>query len=367
MYSSFAAGEVQLPMRLRVKFGLKGLRQVIARGDDVYALAYFDDAICKMTARLTPPFEFYPNSYVVRETPPNLANPDADAKDESDRYESQPYRSKEERAAAKARLAEEIAKQADAEDAAFAKFAQENGVDFSAGEIAPLKFQTLEPRRPMKGVVFDRSFARLGPKPVWTNRRLGEALFHDATYCFEHWQSCVTCHPDARADGFNWDLLNDGTGNLKNTKSMLLAHETPPSMITGVRKDAETAVRAGFEHILFIKSNERDACAVDEYLSSLKPTPSPYLVNGELSESAKRGKLLFESDRTGCSICHPAPLYTDLRLHKVGSQGIDDYHTAFDTPTLIEVWRTAPYMNTGEYLTIPDLLFEGKHGAKDGR
>jgi len=52
------------------------------------------------------------------------------------------------------------------------------------------------------------------------------------------------CHPDSRADGLNWDLLNDGMGNPKQTKSMLLSHRTPPVMASGVRDVAETAVRS---------------------------------------------------------------------------------------------------------------------------
>ena len=42
----------------------------------------------------------------------------------------------------------------------------------------------------------------------------------------------------------NWDLLNDGVGNPKNTRSLLLAHKTPPAMFLGVRANAEAAVRA---------------------------------------------------------------------------------------------------------------------------
>ncbi|MGC9328089.1 MAG: cell surface protein, partial [Candidatus Hinthialibacter sp.] len=42
--------------------------------------------------------------------------------------------------------------------------------------------------------------------------RRGEMLFHDASICFQKWQSCSSCHPNARADGLNWDLLNDGVG-----------------------------------------------------------------------------------------------------------------------------------------------------------
>ena len=103
--------------------------------------------------------------------------------------------------------------------------------------------------------------------------RLGEIYFNDATYCFQGWQSCNGCHPDnARMDGLNWDLLNDGMGNPKNCKSMLLAHETSPAMITGIRPTAEIAVRAGFTHIQFAQIEEGQAIAVDKYLKSLTGT-----------------------------------------------------------------------------------------------
>ncbi|MBN2296093.1 MAG: c-type cytochrome, partial [Pirellulales bacterium] len=105
-----------------------------------------------------------------------------------------------------------------------------------------------------------------------------------------------------------------------------------------------------------------DAQAIDAYLKALKPIPSPYLVGGKLSPAAERGKKLFESDATGCSHCHPAPLYTDMNMHNVGSKGQFDRHLAFDTPTLIECWRTAPYMHDGHYLTIKELLTKGNHG-----
>ena len=86
------------------------------------------------------------------------------------------------------------------------------------------------------------------PLDRMTPARKGEFYFHDAGICFQGWQSCASCHPgQARVDGLNWDLLNDGIGNPKNTKSLLLAHKTPPAMSMGVRETAETAVRAGIQ------------------------------------------------------------------------------------------------------------------------
>ncbi|MHC4400291.1 MAG: cell surface protein [Planctomycetota bacterium] len=212
-----------------------------------------------------------------------------------------------------------------------------------------------------------RQTLRLGPERKLSARRRGEMLFHDATVCYQQWQSCATCHPDGRTDGLNWDLLNDSVGNPKNTKSMLLAHVTPPAMATGVRATAEEAVRSGIEHILFADRPEKDAAAIDEYLKSLRSVPSPYLVEGELSPAARRGKELFESRRIGCARCHPAPLYTDMKMHEVGSRRSYDQHEAFDTPTLIEVWRTAPFLHDGSYVTIDQLIRGGKHGNTHGQ
>lgn len=188
----------------------------------------------------------------------------------------------------------------------------------------------------------------------------GEKYFNDASLCFQGWQSCIGCHPgNARTDGLNWDLLNDGIGNPKNCKSMLFAHQTPPSMISGIRADAETAVRAGFTHSQFTVVAPERTYAVDAYLKSLKPLPSPFLVNGALSENAKKGKIIF--DKADCIYCHSGPLYTDMKMHRIGES---EFEKGWDTPTLREVWRTAPYLHDGSAKSIEILLKDKKHGLK---
>jgi len=102
--------------------------------------------------------------------------------------------------------------------------------------------------------------------------------------------------------------------------------------------------------------------AIDEYLSSMQPVPSPHLENGKLSQAAERGQKLFMDDKIGCAKCHPAPLYTDMTMHDVGSKGQYDRRDTFDTPTLVECWRTAPYMHDGHYTTMKDVFTQGKHG-----
>lgn len=200
--------------------------------------------------------------------------------------------------------------------------------------------------------------------PLVSNREpegvlLGEMYFNDAAYCFQNWQSCNGCHPgDGRTDGMNWDLMNDGIGNSKNCKSMLYSHVTPPSMISGIRAMAEIAVRRGFNLIQFYDIPEENALLVDEYLKALRPVPSPYLVDGNLSEKAIAGRKVFE--KLECNNCHSGPYYTDMKMHRIGED--IEFENGWDTPTLIEVWRTAPYLFDGRAATMMDVFETHKHG-----
>ena len=189
----------------------------------------------------------------------------------------------------------------------------------------------------------------------------GERAFNDAALCYQNWQSCNGCHPgEGRADAMNWDLMNDGIGNPKNCKSMLYAFQTPKCMISGIRDHAGLAVRAGYKFIQFCDVEEDVAKDVDEYLRSLKPLPSPYLVDGELSKKALEGKKVFE--KYGCGSCHVGEYYTDMRTHRIGEDV--EFEQGWDTPTLREVWRTAPYLFDGRAETMEDVFFEHRHGIQ---
>lgn len=217
----------------------------------------------------------------------------------------------------------------------------------------------------LKNGEIKKDFVGIGTKDIsLSEERYGEMLFHNADFCFQQWQSCASCHPgNGRVDGLNWDLMNDGIGNPKNTKSLLYTHTTPPAMITGIRKDANACVRAGFKYIQFFDAQEEKAQAVDAYLKSLKPVPSPHLINGKLSESALLGKKLFEE--RSCAHCHSGPYFTNLQQYEMGTLGKYDKQNKWDTPTLIEVWRTAPYLHDGRYANLEDVFKVEKHGLRE--
>lgn len=192
-----------------------------------------------------------------------------------------------------------------------------------------------------------------------SNEQAGERIFNDAAYCYQNWQSCNGCHPGgARSDGLNWDLMNDGIGNPKNCKSLLYSIQTPPSMISGIRTSAELANRKGFTHIQFYEIPEDKVLMVDAYIRSLEALSSPHLVGGQLSDMAKEGRKVFE--KFECDRCHSGPYFTDLKMCRIGKDV--EFEAGWDTPTLRETWRTAPYMFDGRAATMREVFEVYKHG-----
>lgn len=208
----------------------------------------------------------------------------------------------------------------------------------------------------------------LGPAAEPDAVRRGELIFRDATHAFQRWHSCATCHPNGgRVDALRWDFLRDGIGNPKETISLILVRDTPPHNWRGTRTDvrmgAETSLVSG--HLIVPTKQTIDDLTA--YLSSLQPEPSPHRTPaGTLTEAARRGQKLFEG-KAQCVRCHPAPLFTDLKLHNVGVLSPREPDGRYDTPTLVELWRTAPYLHDGRAATLEDVLTthnpEDAHGS----
>lgn len=158
-------------------------------------------------------------------------------------------------------------------------------------------------------------------------------------------------------DGLNWDLLNDGAGNAKNAKSLHDIHDTPPAMWTQVREDMDAAVAAGQRFGGFLPDPENHR-ALMAFLNDPPRAPNPY-------PRLARGERAF--DKAGCGFCHPAPTFTDRKLHDIGTANATDLHREFDTPSLRECYRTAPYVHDGRAKTLRDVFTthdkDGLHGG----
>lgn len=206
----------------------------------------------------------------------------------------------------------------------------------------------------------------VGRQPSPDAARRGEIYFHDATRCFQRWHSCASCHlDDGRIDGLPWDFLRDGIGNGKDVISLVGMMHTSPHNRRATRPDPRECMRTGVTGSHLIVPEPADIEDLLAYVASLKPEPNPNLP--KLAAAAERGKTLFEG-KANCAGCHPAPWYTDKKMHNVGILTPTEPDGRYDTPSLVEAYRTAPYFHDGRAATLHDAMTKhglGKHGHVD--
>ena len=202
-----------------------------------------------------------------------------------------------------------------------------------------------------------------GRQPEADAARRGEIYFHDAKRCFQQWHSCASCHPQGRVDGLPWDFMRDGIGNGKDVISLVHMQHTSPHNRRATRATAGECMKTGVSGSHMIVPEPADVDDLVAYASSLKPEPNPMVADSAAALS--RGKVLFEG-KAGCAVCHPAPYYTDQKMHNVGAASPSEPDGKYDTPTLVECYRTGPYLHDGRAPSLKEALTthdpEGKHG-----
>lgn len=67
-------------------------------------------------------------------------------------------------------------------------------------------------------------------------------------------------------------------------------------------------------------------------------------------------------DRLKCGNCHSGPYYTDRKMYRIGEDV--EFEKGWDTPTLCEVWRTAPYLFDGRAATMREVFEVYRHGIE---
>ncbi len=102
-----------------------------------------------------------------------------------------------------------------------------------------------------------------------------------------------------------------------------------------------------------------------------------YNIEGSMSESAVRGQMLFESDKTSCSSCHSGFNFTDYSFQNNGlyqeysdlgrarlTQNPND-EALFKVPSLRNVELTGPYMHDGSLLSLNDVIDHYNSGGEN--
>jgi YVTN family beta-propeller protein len=199
-----------------------------------------------------------------------------------------------------------------------------------------------------------------GDQPKPSAERRGEIFFHDATRSHQRWHSCASCHLDrGRTDGLLWDFLRDGIDNGKDVISLVYLQHTAPHNRRATRPNPWECMETGIVGSHLMEPAKSDVDDLLAYVKSLKPEPNPNLP--KFAPAAKRGKVLFEG-KANCTRCHPAPWFTDKKTYDVGIASANEPDSRYDTPSLIEAYRTAPYYHDGRAATMKDALT--KHDPK---
>lgn len=233
--------------------------------------------------------------------------------------------------------------------------------------------------------------------PEWVR---GKILFNTANspMSARRWVACASCHPDGLHDGRVWQ---QGEGLRKTTAFVGLAHTHPlhwsadrdevqdfeytirSPLMQGfglIGKGSKMKQKVGFHKIELEektsgRSKDLDALAV--YCNSLDFPLSPHIESpGKLTAAAERGKKVFHRTDVGCATCHSGPYFTDsslktpFNLHDVGTGKSDKSErmgTKYDTPTLLGIYRTAPYLHDGSAKTLLDVVTTTNKDDKHGK
>ena len=200
--------------------------------------------------------------------------------------------------------------------------------------------------------------------------RQGERVFTRAKYTFQGQFACRSCHPDGHVDGLSYDFDGSGIGdNLLDNRSLCGVAGTEPFKWNGKNPTLQFQDGPRFARVL-MRTDPMPSAQLDElatFLEHLPPTRTiPWSRVGQpLTLAEERGrKLFFATQRTDgtpipvafqCPTCHRPPLFTDRLLRSVGTQEARDPKGLFDTPHLIGVGASAPYLHDGRAKTLEEI------------
>jgi DNA-binding beta-propeller fold protein YncE len=200
--------------------------------------------------------------------------------------------------------------------------------------------------------------------------RQGERVFTRARYTFQGQFSCRSCHPDGHVDGLSYDFDGSGIGdNLLDNRSLCGVAGTAPFKWNGKNPTLQFQDGPRFARVL-MRTDPIPAAQLDElatFLEHLPPTRTiPWSRVGQpLTPAEERGRNLFlatqRPDGTPiplalrCQTCHRPPLFTDRLLRSVGTKTARDGSDMFDTPHLIGIGASAPYLHDGRAKTLEEL------------
>lgn len=169
-------------------------------------------------------------------------------------------------------------------------------------------------------------------------------------------------------DGLSYDFDGDGIGdNLLDNRTLQGVAGTGPFKWIGKNPSLEVQCGPRFARVLMRTDPipPKDLKDLTAYLESLPPPRWERKRNQPLTPTQERGRQIFFATTTSesrpiprarqCHTCHRPPLYTNRLLSSVGTKGPRDTTEMFDTPHLLGIAQSAPYLHDGRAKTLEEL------------
>jgi YVTN family beta-propeller protein len=176
--------------------------------------------------------------------------------------------------------------------------------------------------------------------------------------------SCATCHLEGREDGHVWNFP-DGPRQTPSLQGRMLT-KTAPFHWNGEFVD----LLAFMSHTVTNRMGGQGVTPLMEqqvaaFIDAMPAADNPH--KDTAPEVVARGKAAF--DKAECGSCHNSETFTDNSFADVGtlvrSGSVQDDvtllpHGGLNTPSLLGLSRTAPYLHDGSALTLKARLLTGK-------
>jgi len=209
---------------------------------------------------------------------------------------------------------------------------------------------------------------------------VGQRLFNssaDTRLAKDQWIACSSCHFDGGMDEKSWHF----EGMLVNTPSLFGLGFTSPYHWLGdldEPQDVESTIQGlqagsglsgggdncdpACDTAPSNSGRSEDLDALAAYMETIK---FPRIIGDKSEEIYAAGKDIFFRDDTGCAECHTPPIYMDGLEHAVANNA-----TAINTPSLLDLGRSSPYLHDGRAKDLNSVLDEiadiGNHGSLSG-
>ncbi|MBL8923687.1 MAG: c-type cytochrome [Myxococcaceae bacterium] len=184
--------------------------------------------------------------------------------------------------------------------------------------------------------------------------------------------SCSTCHVEAREDGHVWNTT-EGPRNTPALTGKKLEHTAPFHWNGEFDTVTQFMLHTTRDRMGGVGPSKEMESQLMAFIMSVQAPDNPF-TTGTPADELVRGKAAF--DKAACGTCHGGATLTDNKFYDVGTYvrtgPVPDrqeflFHGGLNTPSLLGIARTAPFLHDGSAPTLKARILMGKEQDRHGR